>query len=73
MLIAELDDKFPDFIENMPNLGDLLVFYQEAKSRFDKEPEFKARAHSNVVKLQAGDDHCIKGWKILCDISREDF
>ena len=45
MLIAELDDKFPDFMTNIPNLGDLVTFYQNAKIRFDSEPDFKARAH----------------------------
>ena len=27
MLIAELDDKFPNFLEDHPKLGDLVVFY----------------------------------------------
>ena len=44
MLIAELDDEFPDFIEKQPNLVDLQIFYQKSKKRFDEEPDFKKRA-----------------------------
>lgn len=73
MLIAELDDNFPDFVNNQPNISDLQTFYQAAKKRFDADEEFKARAHANVVKLQGGDEHCIQGWKILCELSRIEF
>ncbi len=51
MLIAELDDNFPDFVSQEPNIADLQTFYQRAKKRFDAEEDFKARAHANVVKL----------------------
>ena len=62
MLIAELDLNFPDFLENPPQINDLESFYKNAKKRFDEDPDFKATAHANVVKLQSGDDHCIQGW-----------
>lgn len=62
MLITELEDKYPDYIENPPNMLDLEVFYKASKQRFDKEEDFKKRAHENVVKLQSGDERCIKGW-----------
>lgn len=45
MLIAELDDNFPDFVTEAPNIADLQTFYQRAKKRFDESEEFKARAH----------------------------
>jgi arginyl-tRNA synthetase len=51
MLITELNDEFPDFLENPPNIEDLVVFYKKSKSRFDAEPEFKERSRLNVVKL----------------------
>lgn len=51
MLIAELDDKFPNLVNSDVELGDLQTFYQNAKRRFDSEPDFKARAQTNVVKL----------------------
>ena len=73
MLIAELDDTFPDFINQQPEVSDLAEFYQRSKKRFDTEEDFKARAHKNVVKLQSGDEHCTQGWKMLCDLSRLEF
>jgi tRNA synthetases class I (R) len=39
-----------------PKLSDLMAFYKQSKERFDTEPEFKARAYSCVVKLQAHDE-----------------
>lgn len=73
MLIAELDDKFPNIYESKVDLGDLQTFYKEARRRFDSEPEFKQRAQENVVKLQQGDPHCYKSWQFLCDLSRQEF
>lgn len=73
MLIAELDRSYPNFLDESPNIADLQTFYQNAKKRFDDDEEFKATAHANVVKLQGGDDHCIKGWKMLCQLSRVEF
>lgn len=51
MLTAELDDVYPDFLTNAPKLNDLLAFYQNAKKRFDGDPDFKLRSQQNVVKL----------------------
>jgi len=51
MLIAELDDNFPDFLTKQPDISDLQTFYQQAKKRFDTEENFKQRAYQNVVKL----------------------
>jgi hypothetical protein len=33
-----------------------MAFYKQSKERFDTEPEFKTRAYSCVVKLQAHDE-----------------
>ena len=52
MLITELNEEFPDFLENPPNIQDLVVFYKKSKERFDKEEDFKKTSHENVVKLQ---------------------
>lgn len=73
MLIEELNDKFPDFLVEKPNLGDLMIFYQNAKKRFDDDEEFKKKAQLNVVKLQSGDPNCVKAWQYLCDASRTEF
>ncbi len=73
MLIAHLEESFPNFINERPNLKDLEQFYKESKVRFDKDENFKAVARNNVVKLQSGDPGCLLAWNILCDISREEF
>ena len=73
MLIQELNENFPDFLENTPNIADLQSFYQNAKKRFDADEDFKKKAHENVVKLQSGDEACLAGWKMLCELSRKEF
>ena len=73
MLIAELDRNFPNFLESTPQISDLQTFYQNAKKRYDSDEEFKLTARQNVVKLQAGDEHCIKAWNMLCELSRVEF
>ena len=74
MLIAHLKDKFPDFSNgSSPEISDLMSFYKESKSRFDNDEEFKKRAYAAVVKLQAHDPEYIKGWNLICDVSRKEF
>ncbi|XP_036169399.1 arginine--tRNA ligase, cytoplasmic isoform X3 [Myotis myotis] len=73
MLIAHLQDKFPDYLTVSPPIGDLQAFYKESKKRFDTEEEFKKRAYQCVVLLQSKDPDIIKGWKLICDVSRQGF
>lgn len=73
MLIAYLQDKFPDYLTNPPPISDIQAFYKESKKRFDEDPEFKQRAYNCVVRLQAYDPDCKKGWELICDISRKEF
>lgn len=73
MLIAELNDEFPDFLDKPPPIEDLVVFYKRAKKRFDLEEDFKKISHENVVKLQQGDEHTYKAWQLLCAISEKEF
>jgi arginyl-tRNA synthetase len=73
MLIQFLKEGYPDFGEDMPNITDLTVFYKNAKQRFDEDEDFKKTSQLNVVKLQSGDQECLRIWKILCDISRGEF
>ena len=46
-------DMFPDFQKVSPPIGDLQAFYKESKKRFDEDEDFRARAHLEVVALQA--------------------
>jgi arginyl-tRNA synthetase len=82
MLITHLKDQFPNFLSERPPIADLQEFYKASKKRFDAEEDFKKRAYEAVVNLQqgaarahAGEEECmeVKGWKILCDISRAEF
>lgn len=73
MLIAHLEDKFPNFAQVSPPIADLQAFYKESKARFDSDEEFKKRAYNRVVKLQSGDAVTVKAWNLICDVSRKDF
>ncbi|KAI6183663.1 putative arginine--tRNA ligase, cytoplasmic [Aphelenchoides bicaudatus] len=73
MLIAHLKDKFPNYATEAPPISDLQAFYKESKVRFDNEEEFKKDAYSCVVKLQSREPEITKAWKLICDISRNDY
>uniref|UniRef100_A0A2I3H0Z6 Arginine--tRNA ligase, cytoplasmic n=1 Tax=Nomascus leucogenys TaxID=61853 RepID=A0A2I3H0Z6_NOMLE len=73
MLIAHLQDKFPDYLTVSPPIGDLQLFYKESKKRFDTEEEFKKRAYQCVVLLQGKNPDITKAWKLICDVSRQEF
>uniref|UniRef100_A0A8B9CPX3 Arginine--tRNA ligase, cytoplasmic n=1 Tax=Anser brachyrhynchus TaxID=132585 RepID=A0A8B9CPX3_9AVES len=73
MLIAHLQDKFPDYLTVSPPIGDLQAFYKESKRRFDTEEEFKKRAYQCVVLLQSKNPDFIKAWELICDVSRKEF
>uniref|UniRef100_A0A672KKA0 Arginine--tRNA ligase, cytoplasmic n=1 Tax=Sinocyclocheilus grahami TaxID=75366 RepID=A0A672KKA0_SINGR len=73
MLIAHLQDKFPNYLSVSPPIGDLQAFYKASKKRFDEDEEFKKRAYQCVVKLQSKDPDFIKAWNLICDVSRNEF
>ncbi|KAM4748563.1 arginine--tRNA ligase, cytoplasmic [Rhinophrynus dorsalis] len=73
MLIAHLQDKFPDYVTVSPPIGDLQSFYKESKKRFDEEEEFKKRAYQCVVQLQSKSPNIIMAWNLICDVSRKEF
>uniref|UniRef100_A0A9J7YX77 Arginine--tRNA ligase, cytoplasmic n=1 Tax=Cyprinus carpio carpio TaxID=630221 RepID=A0A9J7YX77_CYPCA len=73
MLIAHLQDKFPNYLSVSPPIGDLQAFYKESKKRFDEDEEFKRRAYQCVVKLQSKEPDFIKAWNLICDVSRNEF
>uniref|UniRef100_A0A0V0G7M3 Probable arginine--tRNA ligase, cytoplasmic n=1 Tax=Triatoma dimidiata TaxID=72491 RepID=A0A0V0G7M3_TRIDM len=73
MLIAHLQDKFPDYLKVSPPIADLQTFYKESKVRFDTDEEFKKRAYNCVVKLQQREPDYITAWNLICDVSRKEF
>ncbi|KAH7954186.1 hypothetical protein HPB49_016258 [Dermacentor silvarum] len=68
-----LCDRFPDYLVHSPPIGDLQAFYKESKVRFDSDEEFKKRAYACVVKLQSHDQDMMSAWKLICDVSRQEF
>lgn len=71
MLIAHLQDKFPDHLNKSPPIQDLQAFYKESKKRFDEDEDFKKRAYSCVVNLQNHQPDYLKAWNLICDVSRK--
>ena len=69
MLIAELSLQLEEGSNAEMELGDLEVFYRQAKLHFDEDAFFAEQARENVVKLQAGDEHCLKLWRQFIDVS----
>ncbi|XP_014260281.1 arginine--tRNA ligase, cytoplasmic [Cimex lectularius] len=73
MLIAHLQEKFPNFKTETPSIEDLQMFYKESKKRFDEDEQFKRRAYECVVKLQTFEEDYIKSWQLICEASRKEF
>ncbi|KII61094.1 Arginine--tRNA ligase, cytoplasmic [Thelohanellus kitauei] len=74
MLIAYLEEKFPNYAQDPPEISDLQKFYKDSKKRFDEDPEFKKKAHVKVVDLQNGNDPKVTmAWQRICQISRDNF
>uniref|UniRef100_A0A8C5EIV7 Arginine--tRNA ligase, cytoplasmic n=1 Tax=Gouania willdenowi TaxID=441366 RepID=A0A8C5EIV7_GOUWI len=71
MLIAHLQDQFPDYLSVSPPIADLQAFYKESKKRFDEDEDFKKRAYSCVVRLQSKEPNFIRAWTLICDVSRK--
>nr|KAG5698870.1 hypothetical protein BaRGS_019722 [Batillaria attramentaria] len=73
MLIAHLQDKFPNYLNEPPPISDLQAFYKESKARFDEDEAFKKRAYECVVKLQSYEPSHYKGWQMIYNISMKEF
>jgi arginyl-tRNA synthetase len=50
-------------------LADLEDFYRQAKQLFDSDPAFADLSRQYVVRLQAGDEHCLKNWRMFLEKS----
>ncbi|XP_065201317.1 arginine--tRNA ligase, cytoplasmic isoform X2 [Planococcus citri] len=73
MLIAHLQEMFPNYLTESPSVGNLQRFYKESKIRFDTDEAFKKRAYDCVVKLQSFSPDYIRAWELICDASRKEF
>ncbi|XP_055339993.1 LOW QUALITY PROTEIN: arginine--tRNA ligase, cytoplasmic-like [Paramacrobiotus metropolitanus] len=73
MLIAHLEEQFPDYLTVSPPIGDLQAFYKESKKRFDEDAEFKKRAYNRVVQLQSHVPEITKAWQLIVSVSYQEF
>merc|ERR1712032_1089788 len=73
MLIAHLEDTCPNYNTETPDIGGLETFYKAAKGRFNEDPDFVTRARLKTVDLQKGDENVRKAWKLICQLSRNEF
>jgi arginyl-tRNA synthetase len=70
MLLAHLDELIEQgHADPSDDLADLEDFYRQSKARFDDDAAFAEAARQTVVKLQGGDEHCLKRWRQFLDIS----
>jgi len=65
MLIEHLVDIGEQEAAHELSVGDLGTFYQQARTSFDGDPEFRDRARRRVVLLQSGDEETLRLWHLL--------
>jgi arginyl-tRNA synthetase len=68
MLVEHLIDE--GLAERDFSIGDLNVFYQQARTKFDADEDFAERARTRVVALQAGDPATLELWNRLLTESK---
>lgn len=75
MLIAYMKEEVPEVLvgKQKTDLTHLVSWYKASKKRFDEDPEFKKKAHSEVVSLQQGQPQARHAWEIICEISRKAY
>lgn len=70
MLIAHLEELEKENQDaSSMELKNLETFYRASKQRFDEDKSFAEKARTYVVALQGGDEHCLKLWKKLVDVT----
>lgn len=73
MLIAYMQDEVPEVLKGKQttDLAHLMTWYRASKQRFDNDEDFKQRARLQVVALQGGDPVSLRGWEMICEVSRK--
>ncbi|EAQ63163.1 arginyl-tRNA synthetase [Marinomonas sp. MED121] len=71
MLLAYMERLRQENTEISMALSDLETFYRAAKTCFDDDEAFAARARELVVSLQSGDEECLALWQEFINISLE--
>jgi arginyl-tRNA synthetase len=65
MLIEHLVDIGEEEAVRELAVGDLELFYQQARAAYDSDPAFAERASARVVLLQSGDPETLQLWQLL--------
>lgn len=75
MLIAYMKEEVPQVLTGTQktDLTHLVTWYRASKKHFDEDPQFKKKAHLEVVALQQGQQEARAAWEIICDISRKAY
>ncbi len=73
MLIEHMVDIGVGSPEADLTIGDMNAFYQQAREKYDGDPEFAERARRRVVALQAGDEATLALWRLLVEESLRHF
>ncbi|HUC13557.1 MAG TPA: arginine--tRNA ligase, partial [Acidimicrobiales bacterium] len=73
MLIEHLVDIGEDEAVHELALGDLELFYQQARAAYDNDHSFAERASARVVLLQSGDPETLRLWQLLVGQSLDYF
>ena len=73
MLTEHLRERGYDEDASPEQLGDVNALYQEAKRRFDAEPDFAERSRNRVVALQRGEKTTLALWRLLWRHSQRHF
>ena len=69
MLLAYMERLRAENAKISMALADLETFYRAAKTCFDEDEAFAARARELVVSLQSGDEECLALWDEFIEIS----
>lgn len=69
MLISYMQEVATGEESGPKHLADLEVFYREAKTRFDEDPDFANTARAAVVKLQSGEQEYLDAWETFINES----
>jgi arginyl-tRNA synthetase len=67
MLLEHLVDTGDAATAGELSLADLQVFYQQARTKFDRDPAFAERSRQRVVLLQSGDAETLRLWRVFMD------
>ena len=73
MLIEHLLDLGEEEAAHELSVGDLDMFYRQARAAFDASPAFQERSRKRVVLLQSGDAETMRLWRILVEESLRYF